>query len=89
MSIAKKPTKDIVSQFAKSENDTGSVEVQCAIMTSRILSLNDHFISNPKDYQARRGLLALVNQRRKLLNYLKKKDLARYQDIIQKLELRK
>ena len=71
------------------ETDTGSPEVQVALLTSRIVYLTGHFKSHPKDFHSRTGLLKLVGQRRKLLNYLKKKDVQRYRDLIAKLGLRK
>jgi small subunit ribosomal protein S15 len=85
----KKTKSEIIQQFARIESDTGSSEVQVALLTHHINSLNDHFKSFSKDYQAQRGLIKLVGQRRKLLAYLKKKDAARYFSVIQKLNLRK
>ena len=75
--------------FQKHETDTGSPEVQVAIMTARIKELTEHLKSNHKDHSTRRGLLALVSKRRRLLDYLKGKDDARYQELIQRLELRR
>ena len=71
------------------ETDTGSPEVQVALLTARITYLTGHFKTHPKDFHSRTGLLKLVGQRRKLLNYLKKKDVQRYRDLIAKLGLRK
>lgn len=79
----------IVSEFQQAANDTGSPEVQVALLTSRIAYLTEHFKSNKKDHHSRRGLLAMVSQRRKLLDYLKRKDAGRYQTLIARLGLRK
>ncbi|EHJ46184.1 ribosomal protein S15 [Solidesulfovibrio carbinoliphilus subsp. oakridgensis] len=79
----------VITDHKKHEGDTGSPEVQVALLTSRITYLTGHFKSHPKDYHSRTGLLKLVGQRRKLLNYLKKKDVQRYRDLIAKLGLRK
>lgn len=78
----------IVSEFQRGTGDTGSPEVQVALQTTRIKQLTEHFKVNKKDVHSRRGLLRLVSQRRKLLKYLKRKDLSRYRDLIQRLELR-
>jgi small subunit ribosomal protein S15 len=79
----------VVSEYQQANNDTGSPEVQVALITSRIGYLTDHFKTNAKDHHSRRGLLALVSQRRKLLDYLKGKSLGRYQSLIERLGLRK
>jgi small subunit ribosomal protein S15 len=79
----------IVSEFQQAKNDTGSPEVQVALLTSRIAYLTEHFKSNKKDNHSRRGLLAMVSQRRRLLDYLKSKDVSRYQTLIERLSLRK
>ena len=79
----------IVSEFARQEGDTGSPEVQIALLTSRINELGAHFKEHAKDHHSRRGLLRLVSQRRKLLDYLKGKDVERYRTLITKLGLRK
>ncbi|MGQ0443089.1 MAG: 30S ribosomal protein S15 [Methylophilaceae bacterium] len=79
----------IVGEFQQSKGDTGSPEVQVALLTSRIAYLTEHFKSNKKDNHSRRGLLALVSQRRRLLDYLKGKDQTRYQALIERLSLRK
>lgn len=79
----------IVSEYQTAPKDTGSPEVQVALLTSRIAYLTEHFKSNKKDNHSRRGLLALVSQRRRLLDYLKGKDNNRYQALIQRLGLRK
>jgi small subunit ribosomal protein S15 len=80
---------NVITEHKKHDGDTGSPEVQVALLTARITYLTDHFKSHPKDYHSRTGLLKLVGQRRKLLNYLKKKDIQRYRDLIAKLGLRK
>ena len=79
----------IIAEYQRSANDTASPEVQVALLTNRITYLTEHFKSNKKDNHSRRGLLALVSQRRRLLDYLKGKDVSRYQDLIGKLGLRK
>ena len=79
----------VIAQFAKHEGDTGSAEVQIALLTARINGLADHFKANKKDFHSRTGLLKLVGQRRKMLNYLKKKDVNRYRAVIEKLGIRK
>lgn len=81
--------KQIVAKFGANENDTGSPEVQIALLTSRILYLTEHLRSNKKDHASRRGLLKLVGQRRNLLAYLQKHDLDRHRAILEKLNLRK
>ena len=80
---------EIIKDFGQKEGDTGSPEVQVALMTERINYLTDHFKIHKKDHHSRRGLLRLVNQRRKLLDYLKGSSLARYQTVIERLKLRK
>ena len=79
----------IVSEFQTAKNDTGSPEVQVALITDRINYLTEHFKTNAKDHHSRRGLLALVSQRRKLLDYLKGRNLGRYQELIKRLGIRK
>jgi len=79
----------IVEKYQVAKNDTGSPEVQAALMTDRIAYLTEHFKTNAKDHHSRRGLLALVSQRRKLLDYLKRQSLERYQGLIKSLGLRK
>ena len=79
----------VITEHKKHDGDTGSPEVQVALLTARITYLTGHFKSHPKDFHSRTGLLKLVGQRRKLLNYLKKKDIQRYRDLIAKLGLRK
>lgn len=87
--ITKEKKAEIVSKFARSEGDTGSPEVQVAILTERIRELNDHLSVNKKDHHSRRGLLKMVGQRRRLLSYLQKKDIERYRKLIADLGLRK
>lgn len=79
----------IVSEFGRGENDTGSAEVQIALLTYRIADLQPHFQANKKDHHSRRGLLKMVSRRRKLLDYLKGKDVAAYRKLIDSLKLRK
>lgn len=81
--------KQIVNHFKTSELDTGSTEVQIALLTFRILRLTDHFKSNKHDYHSRQGLMKSVNRRRKLLDYLKRKDEEKYQKLIEELNIRK
>ena len=81
--------KAVVEQYRQSENDTGSPEVQVALLTAHITHLAPHFAAHKKDHHSRRGLLRMVNQRRKLLDYLKKKDVNRYKALIASLGLRK
>ncbi len=88
MSLTSGQKKDVIIEFQRAENDTGSPEVQVSIMTSRIKYLTEHFKVNKKDFHSRRGLQSLVNKRRKLLRYLKSKDQTRYMTLIQKLGLR-
>lgn len=89
MSISSKDKKELVEKYARSEGDTGSPEVQIAILTHRINSLTGHFKTNHKDRHSRRGLLNMVATRRKLLDYLRKKDEERYKSIIQSLGIRR
>ena len=79
----------IIEEYKTHDGDTGSPEVQIALLTSRILYLTEHFKTHKKDFHSRTGLLKLVGQRRKLLNYLKKKDIQRYRTILERLNLRK
>ena len=81
--------KSVMQEHARHEGDTGSAEVQIALLTTRILSLTDHFKAHAKDFHSRTGLLRMVGQRRNLLNSLKKKDIQRYRAIVEKLGLRK
>jgi small subunit ribosomal protein S15 len=89
MSVADIKKSDVVAQFARAANDTGSPEVQVALLTTRINELTVHFKSHAKDHHSRRGLLRMVSRRRKLLDYLKGKDADRYRALIEKLGLRK
>ncbi len=89
MSITAEKKKDLVKDFGLSKGDTGSVDVQCAIITERVRNLTEHLSFNKKDTQAKRGLIFLVNQRRKLLKYLERKDASKYQELIKKLGIRK
>ncbi len=88
MSINLKNKSQIVEKFGKDAKDTGSVEVQVALLTEKINELTEHLKANPKDFQGRRGLLMMVGRRKNLLAYLKKVDLERYRDLIKKLGLR-
>lgn len=89
MTITKERKNELIDQFKRGDNDTGSAEVQIAILTSRINGLTDHLRSHKKDFAGRRGLLMLVSRRRRLLDYLKKIDPQRYLDIIHRLNIRK
>ena len=89
MSITAERKTEVITENARSKGDTGSPEVQVAILTDRINNLTGHFKANHKDNHSRRGLLMMVNKRRSLLDYLKKKDDGRYQALIAKLGLRK
>lgn len=87
--ITKEAKTSVMTEYATKEGDTGSPEVQVAVLTHRINELNDHLKTHKKDHHSRRGLLKMVGKRRNLLGYLKKKDLQRYRDLIAKLGLRK
>ncbi|HLU48805.1 MAG TPA: 30S ribosomal protein S15 [Planctomycetota bacterium] len=87
--IKDKPRAEVIAEYARKERDTGSPEVQVALLTQRIQRLTEHLGSNKKDHATRRGLLMLVGQRTKLLRYLSRKDFARYQTLIRRLGLRK
>ena len=87
--LTKEKKQSIITKFGKSKDDTGSCEVQIALLTERINNLSEHFSHHKKDKHSRRGLLVMVGKRRSLLNYLKKKDSAKYEDILNKLNLRK
>jgi len=89
MSISKAKKAELMKKFAINEGDTGSPEVQVAILTERITNLTEHFKTNKKDNHSRRGLLTMVATRRKLLDYVKRKDDARYQKIITELGIRR
>ncbi|SPJ23363.1 30S ribosomal protein S15 [Palleronia abyssalis] len=89
MSITQEDKQKVISDYATKSGDTGSPEVQVAILTHRIAALTEHFKTHKKDNHSRRGLLKLVAQRRKLLDYTKAKDEARYQDLIKRLNIRR
>ena len=89
MSITVERKQEVIKEHARGKDDTGSPEVQIAILTSRIQTLTQHFKSHAKDNHSRRGLLMMVNKRRSLLDYLRKEDSQRYTDLIAKLGLRK
>lgn len=89
MALTSERKQDIIKRFAKDLKDTGSPEVQIAILTEEILVLTEHLKEHKHDYHSRRGLLKKVGQRRSLLNYLKNKDVTRYREVVQKLNLRK
>ena len=89
MSVTAEKKTEIINDNARAKGDTGSPEVQVAILTSRINTLTEHFKVHHKDNHSRRGLLMMVNKRRSLLDYLKRKDVERYNALIQKLRLRK
>ena len=87
--ISKEKKTAIMNEYPRTPGDTGSPEVQVAVLTARIQELTDHLKENPKDHHSRRGMLKMVGQRRGLLEYLKKKDIERYRALIEKLGLRK
>ncbi len=87
--MTKERKTEIINEFKREEKDTGSPEVQVALLTERIKELTEHLKVHPKDNHSRRGMLKMVGKRRNLLNYLAKKDLNRHRDLIQKLGLRK
>ncbi len=87
--IAKEKKTAIMNEFARTPGDTGSPEVQVAVLTARIKELTEHLKENPKDHHSRRGMLKMIGQRRGLLDYLQKKDIERYRALIEKLGLRK
>ncbi len=89
MVLVKEKKTKLIDEYRVHARDTGSSEVQIAILTERINSLGGHFKSHQKDFNSRRGLLSLVGRRRRLLDYLKKKDFKKYEEIINKLSLRK
>ena len=89
MTITRERKSELIEKFKRSDDDTGSAEVQIAILTTRINGLTDHLRDHKKDFAGRRGLLALVSRRRRLLDYLKGVEPQRYLDIIRKLEIRK
>ena len=89
MSLATEQKGEVVAKFGRGEADTGSPEVQVALLSERIKQLTDHFAVNKGDHHSRRGLLRMVNRRRKLLDYLKRRDQGRYQSLIKELGLRR
>jgi small subunit ribosomal protein S15 len=89
MPLSVEQKQDIVKEYGRGKADTGSPEVQVALLSARISELTEHFGTHKKDHHSRRGLLKLVNQRRQLLDYLKRKDADRYQDVITRLGLRR
>ncbi|GAB0149262.1 30S ribosomal protein S15 [Marichromatium gracile] len=89
MTMTAEDKKKIVEEYRRGESDTGSPEVQVALLTARIQQLTDHFKEHKHDHHSRRGLVRMVNSRRKLLDYLKRKDLDRYRDLIARLGLRR
>ena len=89
MALSTEATAAIIKDFQRDAKDTGSPEVQVALLTTRINDLSDHFKKHKHDHHSRRGLLKMVNRRRKLLDYLKRKDVERYQELIKRLGLRR
>jgi small subunit ribosomal protein S15 len=89
MSIAPDIKSELIKKYATKENDTGSAEVQVAVLTTRIVNLTDHFKIHKKDNHSRRGLLKMVSQRRKILDYVKSKDEPRYKKLIEQLGIRR
>jgi small subunit ribosomal protein S15 len=89
MTLSAEQKSEVVKEYQLSEGDTGSPEVQVALLTARIQELTGHFDKHKKDHHSRRGLLKLVNQRRSLLDYVKKKDVKRYRELIERLGLRR
>lgn len=89
MSINSAKKKELIKKYAVKEGDTGSPEVQCAILTTRIANLTEHFKSHKKDFHSRRGLLMLIGARKRLLTFLRKKDESRYINLIKNLGIRK
>ncbi|GLI84371.1 30S ribosomal protein S15 [Rossellomorea marisflavi] len=89
MAITKERKNELISEYKTHENDTGSPEVQIAVLTEEINNLNDHLRVHKKDHHSRRGLLKMVGHRRNLLSYLRKKDVQRYRELITKLGLRR
>ena len=89
MSVTAERKQELIKTYATTAEDTGSPEVQCGILTERIVNLTEHFKSNPKDHHSRRGLLILVGRRRRLLEYVKRNDKDRYTALVSRLGLRK
>ena len=89
MALNAEDKSNIIAEYRRSDSDTGSTEVQVALLSARINQLSEHFAGHKKDHHSRRGLLRMVNQRRKLLDYLKDNDQGRYQELISRLGLRR
>jgi small subunit ribosomal protein S15 len=89
MSITKDRKQELIGNFRREEKDTGSPEIQIALLTTRISELTEHFRTHPKDFASRRGLLMMVSRRRRLLDYLKKVFPQRYLDMLRRLDIRK
>ena len=89
MTLAPEAKTEVIQRFAKHDGDTGSPEVQVALLTARINELTEHLRDHKKDHHSRRGLLKLVGQRRRLLNYLRRHDIGRYRELVQELGLRR
>ena len=89
MSLSLEQTKEVISKYQRSEGDTGSAEVQIALLTARIADLSEHFKKNIHDHHSRQGLLKMVSGRRKMLDYLKNKDITRYRELLTSLGLRR
>lgn len=89
MALLKEEKQQIIGEHAKSEGDTGSPEVQVAVLTKRITELTAHLKTHPKDHHSRRGLLVMVGRRRRLLDYVRRKDIERYRALVSKLGLRR
>ena len=88
MSITKENKRNLINEYSKNEKDTGSAGVQIAVLTERIKNLTEHFKTHNKDNHSKRGLVSLVNKRKKLLNYLSRKNKSEYSDLIKKLNIR-
>ena len=89
MSVTKERKQELIKQFGAGDSDSGKAEVQVAILTERINDLKDHFTNHKKDHTSRRGLMQMVGKRRRLLDYMKRKDIERYRTIIKELNIRK
>jgi len=89
MALAVERKNEIITEYATHEGDTGSPEVQVALLTARITELTDHLRTHPKDFHSRRGMFMMVGQRRRLLNYLNSKDINRYRELIKRLGIRR
>jgi len=89
MTVSKKDKEGIIKKFAKAKGDTGSAEVQIAILTAKIENLKEHLGEHKKDNHSRRGIMLMVAKRRKMLAYLKRKDVAKYEEVIKALDIRK